>query len=282
MTTFYSADELFQYLDQQRKAGKLIGFVPTMGALHAGHLSLINTSCGLCDLTVASIFINPRQFNNREDYIRYPRDEARDARMLESAGCDVLFLPAEDEVYPSGYTPSDVPLGRLDQVLEGRHRPGHFRGVAEVVERLFRLVNPHVAFFGLKDYQQVKVVQHMVNHLGMDIRIVPCPIERERSGLAMSSRNRRFSDTGLMSASAIFRALNDTATRLKNGEPAASAIPLAVHKLQDDGVETEYLELCNPATLENMAAIAESEPAILLYAGYVEGVRLIDNLLINV
>ena len=192
MISFTRTNELRTYLERNRAEGKSVGFVPTMGALHDGHLSLIKRSGKENDLTVCSIFVNPIQFNNPADLEKYPRMPEKDSELLKTAGCDVVFLPSTEEIYPGGKTVTvDVDFGMLDKVMEGKFRPGHFSGVAVVVKTLLDIVEPDRAYFGKKDYQQLAVIRHMVNTLHMPVEIVACETVREPDGLAMSSRNLR-------------------------------------------------------------------------------------------
>ena len=196
---------------QGLRKGYTIGFVPTMGALHEGHLALVQSAMQRCDVVVASIYVNPTQFNLSADFSAYPSDVDGDIAMLHSIGCHAVFLPETDLLYPHGVTPDHFDLAGLDSLLEGAHRPGHFQGVATVVNRLFDLLMPDKAFFGLKDFQQVKVVQRLAAIRESNPEIIPCPIVREPSGLAMSSRNRRLTHNQCADASAIFIALQATA-----------------------------------------------------------------------
>lgn len=192
MHIFNTISETQQYLKAQQRAGKTIGFVPTMGALHAGHISLIERAKTENDLAVCSIFVNPTQFNNSDDLKKYPRTLERDCEMLRPVGCDVVFAPSAEEMYPS-LPQLKMDFGTLETIMEGKFRPGHFNGVGIVVSKLFNIVKPDKAYFGLKDLQQVAVIRRMVQELSFDLEIIPCPTLRETDGLAMSSRNTRLS-----------------------------------------------------------------------------------------
>lgn len=262
---------------QARKArGISIGFVPTMGALHQGHLSLVQQASNTCDAVVVSIFVNPTQFNDTSDLEKYPRTFDADRSMLEDAGVTALFYPSVDEIYPKR-EPTNYDLDGLDQLMEGPSRPGHFNGVVQVVTRLFDIVEPEMAFFGEKDFQQLAIIRHMSTKLGYRVKIFGCPTIRERSGLAMSSRNVRLSESGKRSASALSRSLEQIKQRLSEGANVVDAIKPATDQLkQENGVELEYLELVDVVTLHK--ATNETPSIQACVAAYVEGVRLIDNM----
>src|ERR1700751_2518908 len=211
--------EIRDFEGKLTNAGKQIGFVPTMGALHKGHISLIEQSKKACDITVCSIFVNPNQFNDKNDLARYPRMPEKDCKMLEENGCDIVFMPSEEEIYPVPDT-RVFDFGMIDKVLDGAHRPGHFNGVAQVVSRLFDIVKPDRAYFGLKDYQQVLIIKKMVEQLHLPVEIVACPILREPDGLAMSSRNTLLSAEERKAASLIPKLMQEAKTLSKS-------IPLA-------------------------------------------------------
>ena len=273
---FFYSKSLEPALDQLRQAGP-IGFVPTMGALHEGHLELVKAAIQARCLPVVSIFVNPRQFNNPEDLRLYPRTTAEDLALLAATGCSAVFLPEPSEVYPAGANIPETPLGALENRFEGSFRPGHFRGVSEVLYRLFSLVKPDLAFFGEKDFQQCAVVETLVKAHFNHIAMKRVPTLREASGLAMSSRNRRLSASGREKAAAIFQALKQAADGRQQGLTPADAIASASHWLQEAGIETEYFALANPQNLEELHNWPDTD-AVLLFAGYLEGVRLIDNL----
>lgn len=272
--------ELDAHLSQERKAGKRIGLIPTMGALHQGHLSLLDYIKASCEVTVCSIFVNPTQFNNPDDLQKYPRPIEADIAKLKSAGCDVLFLPEVEEMY-SNDEEWHLDLGMLESVLEGAFRPGHFKGVTQIVSKLFNIVKPHIAVFGQKDYQQFMVVKRMVELLNLPVELSMCPVIREESGLAMSSRNVRLSDIGKQKASSISRSLN----YIKQAAGSNSIGILkqeAVKRLEAEGIDDlEYFEICDPETLEPIANWETGKQAIALVAVWIEGVRLIDNVMID-
>lgn len=264
-------------LELQAK-GLKIGFVPTMGALHAGHISLIERAKSENDFVVCSIFVNPTQFNNKEDLKHYPRTFEKDAEMLAKAGCDLIFAPEAAEMYPTTESHEVWNFGALEHVMEGKFRPGHFNGVAMIVSRLFDCVLPNKAYFGEKDYQQLLVVKSMVAQRNYAIEIVGCPIKRETSGLAMSSRNMRLSPAENEAASFIFASLNK-AKQLAKTTSAQNILAEIVNDYQQNTtLELEYFELADAETLapiENWANHTEIRAFVAAQCG---PVRLIDNL----
>jgi pantoate--beta-alanine ligase len=263
-----------------RAEGRTIGLVPTMGFLHEGHLSLVRRARSQAGLTVVSIFVNPTQFGPGEDFARYPRDLARDCDLLAGEGVDVVFTPEAEEIYPSGAT-TFVEVAGLSDVLEGKSRPGHFRGVATVVLKLFEAVKPHVAIFGQKDAQQCLVVRRMVRDLLLDVEVVVMPTKREEDGLALSSRNVYLSPDERLAARAIPRALEAARAALAEGEKDAAAVIAAARK----AIQTEpllgidYLELVDAERLE---PVVRAQGKMLLVAAVFAGTtRLIDNLALS-
>lgn len=272
--------ELGRILDEKRKNGLTIGFVPTMGALHDGHISLIKNSISNCDFTVCSIFVNPTQFNDKADLERYPRMPEKDAQMLEKAGCNLLFLPDVSEIYPEPDTRT-FEFGELDKVLEGKHRPGHFNGVAQVVSKLFEIVKPHKAFFGIKDYQQLLIIKSLTNKLNIPTEIIPCEIMREPDGLAMSSRNMLLSDTERKFAVNIPLVLKDAAQMLSSSIPLSKVKQMVSEKLSESTLyKLDYFELCDAGNLQPIDSLKKPGTSIILIACYVGKIRLIDNLVI--
>ena len=259
-----------------RSRGDVVGLVPTMGALHAGHLSLIRRARADNDLVVVSLFVNPAQFAANEDLGAYPRSEQRDAELAEAAGADILFAPSVGEIYPDGFATS-IHVAGITEVLCGAHRgPAHFDGVATVVTKLFQIVTPHAAYFGQKDAQQVLVVRRLVRDLDLPVRIVACPIVREADGLAMSSRNAYLDAAARHRATALNRALDAAAATIASGETsAASVLDAALAVLTAAGVEPEYLELRSPDDLRPLDRVSGS--ALLAVAAQVGKARLIDN-----
>lgn len=273
--------DLEQYLNNIRQSAKTIGFVPTMGALHAGHISLIKQSLQQSDITVCSIFVNPTQFNDKADLERYPRMPEKDAKMLEEAGCNVLFLPDITEIYPEE-DKRQFDFGTIDKVLEGAHRPGHFNGVGQVVSRLFELVKPNKAFFGLKDYQQLQIIKKLTSILKLDIEIVPCEIMREPDGLAMSSRNMLLSTEERKVATLIPQLLVEAKQNLLNGQSVNQVKEAALKKLNANPIyKPEYIEVCDAENLTSIDSLNNTCKSIILIACFVGKIRLIDNLVIN-
>ena len=268
--------DMQRWSDTQRLAGKKIAFVPTMGYLHEGHMSLVREGKKQGDVVVVSIFVNPMQFNQQSDFDKYPRKDEQDQRMLEDVGTDVLFYPTAPEIYPEGFQTA-VEVGKVSEPLCGAFRPGHFRGVTTVVAKLFNIVKPHVAVFGQKDFQQCVVIQQMVKDLNFDLEILPMPTIREPDGLAMSSRNARLSPAERHSSLSIACALNQAQEMVTKGERRAEVILKTIQETltQARGVRVEYATLCHPETLEDVTQI--SGPTLLAIAAWVGEVRLIDN-----
>jgi pantoate--beta-alanine ligase len=269
--------ELRSQLLDTREAGSEVGFVPTMGALHAGHLSLVSAARDLCESVVMSIFVNPLQFGPGEDFGAYPRREQKDVEAAESNGVDVVFLPPVEEVHPPGHTTS-IDVGELASILEGEFRPGHFAGVATVVMTLFGLVQPDKAFFGEKDAQQLAVIRRMVRDLAVPVEIVGCPTVREEDGLALSSRNAYLSATERERALILFRALTAGKDRLLEGAEVQEAEGAMWSVLSSvDEVQPEYARAVDPDTFRGPS----SERVLLVVAARVGPARLIDNLLVE-
>ncbi len=279
MKQFTSIAETVDYLNTEREKGLMIGFVPTMGALHDGHLSLIKRSKMENDLTVCSIFVNPAQFNSREDLNKYPRTLVYDAKLLTEIGCDVLFAPEASAMYPEGETPGiDVDFGMLDKVMEGKFRPGHFKGVAIVVKKLFDIVNPARAYFGKKDYQQLAIIRHMVKTLHLMPEIVACETVREADGLAMSSRNMRLTISERNLAPKIYEVLSKL--KAKTGKLSVGELKeWAVKKIQEyPELRVEYFEIGDKDTLLPLKNLNRKEQAMAFTAVFLGDVRLIDNI----
>jgi len=276
MIVIESISDMRQWSERQRRGRQRIVLVPTMGFLHEGHLCLVRAARLRGDLVVASIFVNPAQFGPGEDFATYPRDFERDRRMLEDEGVDVLFHPAVQQFYPAG-AQTFVVVEKLSLPLCGSVRPGHFRGVATVVAKLFNIVRPHVAIFGEKDYQQLQVIRRMVRDLGMDVEVVGHPIVREPDGLAMSSRNVYLTSAERQAALCLSRALCKAERLVRRGEIAAAAIVARVlADLTTEPLATvEYVKLCDAETLNEVDAVRE--PALLALAVRIGKARLIDN-----
>jgi len=262
-----------------RNQGRTIGFVPTMGFLHEGHLSLMRAARQECDTVVASIFVNPTQFGPGEDLERYPRDADGDRIKCEDARVDYLFMPAAADMYPE--KPSVfVTVEGLSDVLEGAIRPGHFSGVATVVSKLFHIVKPHKAFFGQKDYQQCAVIKRMVSGLNLDVKIIVLPTVRDQSGLAMSSRNSYLRDDERRCAAVIHRALSDAEQLVRNGVRQPEELKKAIRRILagEQGVSIEYVEIADPDSLTPLTS--EQSRMVMLVAVRLGRTRLIDNLLV--
>jgi pantoate--beta-alanine ligase len=277
MEVFTSIKGLRNFLDQQLSAQKTIGLIPTMGALHEGHISLVDASIKQNDITVCSVFVNPAQFNNPEDLLKYPRTLDEDCAMLEKAGCSAVFAPSVEEMYPE--KPSLViNFGSLESVMEGASRPGHFNGVGIVVSKLFHIVSPHRAYFGQKDLQQVSIIKRLVADLAFNLELITCPTIRETDGLAMSSRNRRLNDTERSLAPHIYRILDDAKRRLLNGKDVIEVIQAASEDFGSINEFTlDYFEVVNVKTLQPVSTIAEPGTNAICVAAFLGPVRLIDN-----
>ena len=280
MVIFKNADQVSDFLSGLKKKDKNLGFVPTMGALHKGHVSLIQTSKEENDVTVCSIFINPAQFNNPEDFRRYPVTVEKDIELLIQSGCDVLFLPSVEQVYPPGYKKKIYPLGNIETMLEGYYRPGHFQGVCEVMDRLMEIIQPQRLYLGQKDYQQCMVIRKLIELSGkqQQIELVVERTIREEDGLAMSSRNLRLSKEDRAKAPVI----NKTLSYIKNN---LGQIPLktlrntARTRLESEGFIVDYIEIADAYTLETVRG--QSEKIVALVAASINNVRLIDNMILN-
>ncbi len=280
MILFKKAENLSNYRRSLKDQNLSTGFVPTMGAIHEGHISLITKAKSECDIVIASIFVNPTQFNNPDDLKKYPVSTEQDIDMFEEAGCDVLFLPTSEEIYPPGYKAEFYDLGTLESVFEGAHRPGHFQGVCQVVDRLLQITVPDKLFLGQKDLQQCMVLKRLVEIKELDIEVVICPTLREQGGLAMSSRNRRLSNQERTSAFEIYRQLSIVKDNIKV-ESINSLISKAKSVLQKQGFIIDYFSVARSGTLEEVTNWDGTEPLVVLAAATINQVRLIDNLIIN-
>lgn len=277
LLVFETISSLRTWLEKQKKSGKTLGFVPTMGALHPGHVSLVKTSNQNCDLTVVSIFVNPTQFNNQSDLLHYPITIEADKEMLEAAGCDAVFIPAVSEMYPKAEK-GHWDFGTLSHTLEGEFRPGHFDGVLTIVKKLFEIVRPDKAFFGEKDFQQLAHIKRLVDVENMPVEIVACPTTRETDGLAMSSRNRRLSPEQRFQALAISRVLFAMRENPEHLIPAQLLEKSKKELENSPGIRLEYLNIIDGYTFETMADFSESDMPVAVVAAYVGDVRLIDNI----
>lgn len=259
-----------------RRAGETVGVVPTMGALHQGHLSLVKAAKGGTDRVIVTIFVNPKQFNNAQDLEKYPRTEEEDAEKLAPLAVDAIFVPDGDEMYPAGFA-TNIHVSGITEQLEGAHRPGHFDGVATVVTKLFLQTQADRAYFGNKDYQQLQLVKRLARDLDIPIEVIGCPTIREEDGLALSSRNLLISDRARIKAPALHQAMERAAERIKSGEPIDAVLEQAKTQIVAGGFnDVEYLELRAVETLAPMTAL--TGPARLLAAANLVGVRLIDNI----
>lgn len=277
MITVHTLQELHQLVQQAKAAGKRVGFVPTMGNLHEGHISLINRATADTDFVVSSIFVNPLQFNDANDLERYPRTLSADQEQLENAQCDLLFAPDVDEMYPDGQQgQSIVQVPVVSEGLCGGSRPGHFDGVATVVNKLFNMVQPDVAFFGQKDFQQVAVIRKMVADLNLPIAIESVPTMRAESGLALSSRNGYLSAQERSTATQLYKTLNELAQALQQGQAINSSVNSAIARLNSHGFKTDYIEVRRSKDLK--PANAHDQDLVLLAAAFLGEARLIDNI----
>lgn len=272
--------ELKQYLNKEREDNKSIGFVPTMGALHAGHISLVRKCVEENDICVVSIFVNPTQFNDRKDLETYPRTPEQDYALLESAGCTCIFAPDEKEMYPEADT-RVFNFGRVAEVMEGRYRPGHFNGVGQIVSKLFDFVEPEKAYFGEKDFQQIAVIREMVRILNQQVEIISCPILREEDGLALSSRNTRLTPEQRQKAPHIARVLKES-TNFAGNKSVQETIDFVIDAINKESeMKVEYYEIVDSKTLEPIINWADSIDPVGCITVYCGQVRLIDNIHYN-
>ncbi len=281
MKLITAVKEMREYSRGVKREGKQVGFVPTMGYLHEGHLSLIRTAREECDAVVVSIFVNPTQFGTGEDIERYPRDLERDKELAEKAGVDRLFTPSAEEIYPRGYITSVKVKGSLTDTMCARSRPGHFEGVATVVAKLFNIVEPDRSYFGQKDAQQAVVVKRMVKDLDLPVEIRVMPIVREEDGLAMSSRNTYLNPDEREQALGLFRSLNTAEKMVSDGELSAGRIKEEMTKVLKKGgyVKIDYIEIRDADSLEPLERVRDN--TLIAVAAFVGETRLIDNIIIN-
>ena len=277
MKLVHTIQELRAELDIQRKAGKKIGFVPTMGALHEGHASLVRRAVAENEIVVVSVFVNPTQFNDKNDLLKYPRTLEADCELLEKEGTAYVFAPSVEEIYPEPDT-RQFSYAPLDTVMEGKFRPGHFNGVCQVVSKLFMMVEPDVAYFGEKDFQQLAIIREMVKQMNFPLQIVGCPIVREADGLALSSRNARLSEEQRK------QALEISQTLFKSQEYAASHTLEETQKFVEEsiaaaeGLELEYFEIVDGMTLQKIASWEDTDYVVGCITVFCGEVRLIDNI----
>ncbi|HAW52821.1 MAG TPA: pantoate--beta-alanine ligase [Flavobacteriales bacterium] len=279
MRVIEAVSEIQEVLRKFKSEGKTIGFVPTMGALHSGHISLIERSIESNDITVCSIFVNPSQFNNKADLENYPRTFELDKKALGNTRCDILFYPSYSEMYP-GDIKAPVVLGELASVMEGSFRKGHFDGVTTVVKRFFDIVEPDRAYFGLKDYQQYAIIKYMTDQLKLPVEIIGCETRRSDQGLALSSRNQLLDENGIRSALQFSKALK--LAKSMAGKAPVEEIKKAVHSMfeQNNNCRLEYFEIADGLTLMPVKGFSGSSRIVAFIAGYVGKVRLIDNLIL--
>ena len=283
MILFKKATDLRKWVDAQSKKGNSIAFVPTMGALHAGHISLIDAASKENQVTISSIFVNPTQFNDLKDFEKYPITIEKDIETLEAAGCNVLFLPSVKEMYPEGIKPEmQYELGYIETILEGKFRPGHFQGVCMVVHRLLDIVQPDNLYLGQKDYQQCMVISKLVELINQQdtIKVNICPTLREKDGLAMSSRNMRLNEDERKLAAIIYRCLSYI--KEHTGKQSVNDIKKQTQSmLEEAGLRVEYVEIAEAKHLSPITTWDEKEKAVALIAAFMNEVRLIDNMLLN-
>jgi pantoate--beta-alanine ligase len=280
MILFKTATTLQKHLQNLRKKNLTIAFAPTMGALHNGHLSLIEASKQQYNITVCSIFVNPAQFNDKKDFEKYPVSIEKDIYMLATAKCDILFLPSTNEIYPGDLQHlQQFDIGYLEGILEGKYRPGHFQGVCNVVYRLLNIIQPDTLFLGQKDYQQYLILKKMMQEFYPAINIMLADIKREENGLAMSSRNMRLSNKGRTKAAVIYQSLQYIKQNIFS-KPVDVLKLEAIQKIIQNGFDkVDYVEICNAGTLLPVTDVSK-EKMIVLAAAFIENVRLIDNLLL--
>ncbi|MCC6180581.1 MAG: pantoate--beta-alanine ligase [Bacteroidia bacterium] len=276
MQIFHTIKEVKLYVDEKKQLGHKIGFVPTMGALHQGHISLIETSKKQTDITICSIFVNPTQFNNADDLKHYPRTPDNDIQMLQNAKCDVLYMPEVNDIYPNNEI-LNFDFGIIGNILEGEHRPGHFNGVGQVVSILLKGIQPHKAFFGSKDYQPVMIVKELIKQQNIPVEIFSCPILREADGLAMSSRNKRLTNEERKVASLIPIMMKKAADLVREKGVTYAKLYIDEQIQQQPLMKLDYYEICDTESLNTLHDIYNKQ-AISLIAVFVGAVRLIDNL----
>lgn len=281
MIILKKADNIFNFLSKAKSSGAVIGFVPTMGALHSGHISLITKAKSECDLVICSIFVNPTQFNDPKDFEKYPVTIEHDIYLLEKAGCTVLFLPTVDEMYPNGFKNlRNFELGFLETILDGKYRPGHFQGVCQVVHRLLEIVLPNKLYLGQKDFQQCMVLNKMTATYYPSVQIIICPTQRETDGLAMSSRNLRLIPEDRLLAVNIFSTLQFIKNNIKPGD-VTNLKQSVIGSLTAIGFKVDYVEICDTNSLESLNNWDGKEDIVILIAAFLNEVRLIDNMLIK-
>lgn len=280
MILIKSSDDLFSQIEKQKKSGKKIGFVPTMGALHKGHISLVEKSAEENDFTIVSIFVNPTQFNNADDLEKYPRTEDADEELLKFSGCDAVFIPSVPDIYPSGQRSDSFSFDGLENQMEGKFRPGHFDGVATVIKRFFEIIKPDKAYFGEKDFQQLRIVQELVKKTNLPVEIIPVPIMREDDGLAMSSRNKRLTEEMRNESPKIYQILSEAKEYLQS-HTVEQTKDFVKQKFSQTKLELEYFEIADEQTLQTVSSKNDHVKIRAFVAVFAGEIRLIDNISLN-
>ena len=278
MVIFNEKEKLTPAIVELKNQNKTIGFIPTMGALHEGHMSLVKASKAQNDYTIVSIFVNPTQFNNPEDLAKYPRTEENDKELLMKNGCDFVYMPTVEDLYEANEGAKHYDFGTIDQVMEGASRPGHFDGVATIVCKLFKAVQPTRAYFGEKDFQQIRIIQEMVKQENLDVEIVPMPIHRADSGLAFSSRNARLSTQQTSDAPQIYSILSQAVTLKNEGKDVAEVKAFVENEFKNSPFELEYFEITDEETLLSIEHFSDAKHIRGFVVAYAGDVRLIDNI----
>ncbi|PWJ42050.1 pantoate--beta-alanine ligase [Sediminitomix flava] len=285
MHIFKETTSLRNFLITEQNSSKTVGFVPTMGALHDGHLALIKKSTAENDITICSIYVNPTQFNNSDDLDKYPRTIDKDINLLENVGCTAVFLPDDTIMYPEGKNKEDLiefNFGSIETVMEGAKRPGHFNGVGIVVSKLFHIVQPTKAYFGLKDLQQFLIIRKLTNALSFPIDVIGHPTERAEDGLALSSRNMRLSESQREIAPILYKALQETKNILESSEDVEKAIEKGTQLIDETNqFQIEYLEITDTKSLKKLDSYSKGQNYAICVAAWLGNVRLIDNILIE-
>ncbi len=276
MLIFEKVSLLKNHISYSKKQGKSIGFVATMGALHSGHVSLVRQAKQRDSIVVVSIFVNPTQFNKQDDLVKYPRNNERDKRLLDEVDCDIVFIPSVEEMYPNKVESEDINLEGLDKNMEGTYRTNHFDGVATVVKRLFEIISPDRAYFGLKDFQQYLIVKHISNVLKLGPEVIGLEIERNEKGLALSSRNERLSESEKEEALIIYQSINWAKKNYQNLSPQNLINKLKLD-FEKSNLDLEYIEICDPLSLNPIKHWSEYKEARIFIAANLGKVRLIDN-----
>lgn len=278
MVIFNEKEKLTPAIVELKNQNKTIGFIPTMGALHEGHMSLVKASKAQNDYTIVSIFVNPTQFNNPEDLEKYPRTEEKDIELLTKNGCDFVYLPTVNDLYATNEVAKKYDFGTIDKVMEGASRPGHFDGVATIVSKLFRAVKPTRAYFGEKDFQQIRIIQEMVKQENLDVEIVPMPIHRANSGLAFSSRNARLTEQQTADAPQIYSILSKAVALKNDGKDVEDVKEFVKKEFENSPFELEYFEITDEETLLSIEHFADAKSIRGFVVAYAGDVRLIDNI----